>query len=434
MIKTIFTPHRFQKEIDDSWETHRFGVIVAHRRFGKSFYVLNKLIMKALQAEPDTLWFGIIVCPTLKQAKAIHWRPLEKLCRQIDGVKLHRSELTATFKNGAQIKLLGAETFDSIRGVGTDLVILDEAQHINPQSWTSVILPTLADRKGKAIIIGTPQGHNFLYKCWNHAETDDNWFRKIYTIEDTNILDKEVVEDQRKQMSEDEFNAEFMCSFESDLIGSYYAKLMGGLEEDGCIGDYPYNPHLLVHVAMDLGMADMQAIWFYQRSHNAIHLIDFYQDCDEPHQFYLKFLKEKPYIYGNVYLPFDSMQQSNEREDKKSRFRITKDFGFNAVRVKKLGLDEGINKVRMLLPRCRFDQKKCEVGIEALKQYRKQINDKMSIIDKWGKKNIVYKPEPLHDWCSHASDAFRYLAVSFKEKDAGIRPPTMRAKTWRAFS
>jgi phage terminase large subunit len=90
----------------------------------------------------------------------------------------------------------------------------------------------------------------------------------------------------------------------------------------------------------------------------------------------------------------------------KSRFEVLTTLGLTPTVCPKLSVDDGIQAVRSMLNRCYFDENNCERGIEALKQYRSA----------WDEKNKAFKLRPLHDWTSHAADAFRYLAVGFKAK------------------
>ena len=77
------------------------------------------------------------------------------------------------------------------------------------------------------------------------------------------------------------------------------------------------------------------------------------------------------------------------------------------------GLLDGINAARQTLPRCVFHPRCEEVGISALEQYRRE----------WDDDNKVFKQNPLHDWSSHVSDAFRYLSMAWKSIPPEVLPP-----------
>ena len=69
-------------------------------------------------------------------------------------------------------------------------------------------------------------------------------------------------------------------------------------------------------------------------------------------------------------------------------------------------LEDGINAVRVFRPKCWFDAEKCARGLDALKLYRVQHDDKLQAL----------RGRPVHDWTSHAADAFRYLALALDRK------------------
>ena len=145
-------------------------------------------------------------------------------------------------------------------------------------------------------------------------------------------------------------------------------------------------------------------IWFIQFLGNEVRLIDYYEASGVGLDHYAKVLKDKPYVYGQHILPHDV--EVRELGTGKSRFEILISLGLTPTVCPKLTVEDGIQAVRSMLNRCYFDRLKCDRAIEALKQYRSG----------WDEKNKAFKIRPLHDWTSHAADAFRYLAVGFKPK------------------
>lgn len=402
--RLLFRPHKYQRDIIT--QLKRFNVVVAHRRFGKTIMCVNLLIKAALQAN-HPFWTGSYLAPFYKQSKKVAWRYLKFYTQNVPGVKFYENELTAVFPNGATLVLLGANNPDALRGIGLDIVVLDEVAQMPPGVWGEVILPALSDRKGQAIFIGTPKGQNLLYEQWEFAKNDDKSFAIMYKVDETDILDPEVVADAKARMTDDEYNQEYRCSFFAANRGAYYDKLMVEARDEERIGDVPYDPRKYVHTAWDIGVTDATAIWFYQKDsvHGAIRLIDYYEMEGEGLNHYVKIIKEKPYTYGYHYAPID--MKKTEFGTGKKIIQLGKEMGIDFKVVPKVKREEGINAVRMMLPRCYFDKKKCERGILALKNYSKKWNEKMGI----------YLNEPVHDEYSHAADAFRYLAISYKEKD-----------------
>ena len=73
---------------------------------------------------------------------------------------------------------------------------------------------------------------------------------------------------------------------------------------------------------------------------------------------------------------------------------------------------DGINAARLSFHRCWFDARKCADGIEALRQYRTDFDEKLK----------DFKDTPRHDWTSHTADAFRYLAMAWRELAPQAKP------------
>ena len=203
-------------------------------------------------------------------------------------------------------------------------------------------------------------------------------------------------------MSEDQYNQEFECSFDAAVVGSYYGKLIEKAENEGRIGNVQWEPQIPVQTWWDLGIDDSTAIWFAQVLGREIRLIDYYENSGVGLDHYAKVLKDKDYVYGQHMLPHDV--QVHELSTGKSRFAFLAGLGIRGTVVRKHSVEDGINSVRSIIPRCWFDRTKCARGIEALRQYRQDWDDRLK----------AFKGRPLHDWSSHSSDAFRYGAFSIR--------------------
>lgn len=415
--KGVFRLREHQKEIINHLKRH--NVIICHRRFGKTTLAINLLIKGAMTAKHN-LWTGAYIAPTYGQAKNVSWRILKSYLPDHPDIKTNEKELKVAFPNGAIIQLLGAQNPDSLRGIGLDMCVLDEVAQMHPKTWSEVISPALADRKGQSIFIGTPKGRNLLYTIWERSSNDvKNWFRKMFKASETKILDADELEGLRKQMSEEEYEQELECSFDAAIGGAYYGKWMNEAEKDNRITKVPYDASLPVHTAWDIGVGDSTAIWFYQSDRGgAVRFIDYYEDTGEGIQYYIKVLQGKPYTYGKMYAPHD-ITVREWGSDAKTRLQIARENGINFSIISKCGIDEGIQAVRTILPKCWFDREKCEWGIESLKQYRKEFNERMG----------MFKERPVHDWTSHGADAFRYFAMSYRDKSIRRTRPK-KAKTY----
>jgi len=316
---------------------------------------------------------------------------------------------------GARISLLGAENPDSLRGIYLDGCVMDEVAQMPENVFPEVIRPALSDRKGWAAFIGTPKGHNAFYDLYEEAAASDEWLCAIYKASETGLLDDEELQAARKTMSEDQYMQEFECSWNANVPGAIYGKELEAAQADGKISKVPYDPSVRVDTWWDLGVGDSTAIWFTQTVGRAVHVIDFYEARNEGLPHYCKVLVDKKYLYGTHNAPHDI--EVRELGSGKSRREVAWDLGLNFRVVPKLPVEDGIHAAQMLIPRLWFDRDACKDGLEALRQYHRAYNERTR----------SFRANPVHDWTSHAADAFRYLAVGLREDRAGGRPPQRQA-------
>lgn len=390
----------------------RWSVLVCHRRAGKTVACINDLIRAAITCEKENGRFAYIA-PQYAQAKDIAWNYMKQYTGAIPGVSYNESELRVDFAhNGSRIRLYGTENENRLRGLYLDGCILDEYADISPTVFDLIIRPMLSDRKGWAVFIGTPAGHNAFYDKWNEALANtEDFYSVMLKASKTGIIDPDELEALKKEMSEDAFEQEYECSFEAAIKGAIFGKEMKALEDKGSITNVPYDPISEVWTAWDLGIADQTSIWFAQQVGREVRIIDFYTSSGVGIDHYVKVLREKPYIYGKHILPHDS--EKSELGSGASVIEILRSLGVRNTKVaRKTTLEDGIAKARLFLPKCVFDRKNCAFGIEALKLYRYHYDEKAR----------VQSRKPLHDWASHPADALRYLAVGFAPDAYGAQP------------
>jgi phage terminase large subunit len=389
--------------------TKRWGVCVAHRRAGKTVAAIQRLIRSAVACERAAPRCAYIA-PTYGQAKAVAWDYLKRFTRTI-ATNTHESELRVTLPNEAVIRLYGAENYDALRGIYLDDVVLDEFADMSPQAWT-VIRPTLSDRGGRALFIGTPKGRNEFWRIYDEATRDDAWFHLALRASETGILSQAELADARKALTEDQFRQEYECSFDAAVIGSYYGRILDEAQQAGRITRVSYDPATTVETWWDLGVGDSTAIWFVQRAGSEIHVIDYHEMTGEGLPYYARVLQQKPYVYGRHIAPHDIAVR--ELGTGRSRIETAADLGIAFDVAPRLPVDDGINSVRMILPRCWFDADKCKSGLEALRQYRKDFDDRLK----------AFRDKPRHDWTSHAADAFRTGCGAYEEVTQVLKPPS----------
>lgn len=388
--------------------SERFAIIVAHRRFGKTVAAINDLIRSCFVIDRPNVRVAYIA-PYLSQAKAVAWDYALEFTRDIPEIKVNHSELRIDFMNGARFRLFGADNYNAMRGLYFDAVVLDEMADFPASAWSNVIRPALADRRGSATFISTPKGKNEFWELWHEAQDDPNWFTAMLKASETSILDQDELDEARRTMGDDRYEQEFECSFEAAIQGAFYAKEMKEATEDGRITRVPYDRAASVITAWDLGIGDSTAIWFAQFVGQEIRIIDYYENSGVGLDHYAKVLLDKEYHYEQHILPHDV--QVKELGTGKSRLETLDALGIRNIEIApKLAVEDGIQAARTMIPKCWFDADNCTRGIEALRQYRRDFDEKLK----------TWRGRPLHDWTSHGADAFRYLAVGYRrESDWG---------------
>ena len=203
-------------------DNHRFRVVVAGRRFGKTHLAIRELCYYGRLPDRE-VWY---IAPTYRQAKQIVWRKLKHKLQDLKWVKkINESELSIILKNGSTIALKGADNADSLRGVGLDFMVMDEFADIDPEAWYEVLRPTLADKQGGALFIGTPKGiGNWAHDLYSMpVEFPDTWNSFQYTTIDGGNVKAEEIEAAKADLDERTFRQEFMATFETYAGRIYYA-------------------------------------------------------------------------------------------------------------------------------------------------------------------------------------------------------------------
>lgn len=213
-VDTGWRPWQHQMDAHHLMEQRRFVVLVWHRRAGKTRFSIIKLVRGALACTLRDGRFAYLA-PLLKQAKAVVWNELKKVVQDIPGCSVNEAELRVDLPNGASIRLYGADHPDSLRGLYFDGVVLDEVGQMKTEVWGEVVRPTLTDRKGWALFIGTPKGENLFSKLYYAAseDTSGEWGADLRRVEETPCLAPEEIEAARRSMAPSEFEQEYHCDF-----------------------------------------------------------------------------------------------------------------------------------------------------------------------------------------------------------------------------
>jgi hypothetical protein len=415
VIEIPYKPREHQLRVHELLDGKRFAVVVAHRRFGKTVAALNHLIREAVLNEKETPRYAYIA-PTYGQAKRVAWDYLVKYTTPLGGTN-NISELRVDFW-GRRIQLYGSDNPDSLRGQYFDGVIIDEVGDQNPKIWTDIVRPALTDRKGWCLFIGTPKGHNHFKELRDRAEKEEGWGLLEFKASETGVVDETELKAAKNEMGEDKYRQEFECSFDAAVEGSYYGQMLNELEEKKHMQEIPREELSRTFTAWDLGMGDSTSIWVAQLVGTEVRLLDYYENHGVGLDHYVKWIKDNDYLKAEHILPHDV--RVRELGTGKSRMEMLEESGLEVKIAPRMGLDDGIQAVRRLLPRCWFNVPKVQIGLNCLRNYRRDYDEK---------RKIFYE-RPLHDWSSHGSDSFRYLALGLDEGHSTWSKPINSAPKW----
>ena len=346
------------------------------------------------------------VMPTYSQGKKVIWDSITN-----DGFRIidyfpsefiaqkNNQEMKIRLKNGSLFQVIGSDNIDSLMGTNPKIVVFSEYALQDPAAW-DYIRPILKVNKGYAIFISTPRGRNHFHELCLTAKTTEGWFYERLTVNDTNVLTPEDIEEERKSgMSEELVQQEYYCSFDRGVEGSYYAQLLLEMRESGRIGSYKYDPYRLVYTSFDLGWEDATAIIYFQFHGTEIHIID----CNEFNHTRLLFVKDlllsKKYKYGQHLFPHD-VENVDGLITGTTRKEYLEDLQIPVTTVPKGSIADGIQAVRAIMTSRVYIDENCHGLIKSLENYHRE----------WDDKKKIYAQKPKHDQFSHYADAMRYLA------------------------
>jgi phage terminase large subunit len=406
-----FDPRDYQLPVLKALDQYHFKRIIQvwHRRSGKDKADFNYMIKEAQRVVGQYYYFA----PTYEQGRKIIWDNIDNDgFRMLDHIpkelikRIDSTRMIIELHCGSIIQVIGTEDPNKLVGTNPRGCVFTEFSLQNP-AVLDFIMPILMANDGWAIFNFTPRGKNHAFDLLQYAKKHPTeWWWEILTADDTKFLSQKALQSEKDRLFQKYkdyalFNQEYYCSFDAPVQGSYYGQWILEAEDQKRITKVPYNPDLPVNTAWDLGIGDSTAIWFYQQAGREVYFIDYMEMSGAGMNYYIKELRNKPYVYGEHYAPHDI--EVREFSTGKTRKEIAHALGFEFLVTPKLTLEDGIESVRRVFNRCYFDEEKCERGINALKSYQKEYDEKAA----------DYKNHPLHNWSSHGSDAFRYFAINY---------------------
>ena len=416
-MPNLIVPHNFRprdyqlpilRAIDEGYKHIYFLV---HRRGGKDVVFWNGLIKRAVENKGTHFY----LLPEHKQARKVIWdgmtndgqRFLDYIPQDIIA-GMNGQEMKITLKTGSIIQLAGTDNYDSLRGTNPKTIAYSEYAFQNPMA-REVMTPILRANGGVEMFNTTPNGNNHAKTLWDYAGQRNDWFRLSLDANHTGVFTKEALDEIRAEYIAqgkglDMFEQEYMNSWDAAIKGSFYSNELKYLEDNNHICNSVYNPDLLVYTAWDIGFSDDTAIVFYQILGKEVRIIDYHEDNGKSMSEYASVIKSKPYRYATHYFPWDAKIKA--MSSGKSTIEVAHVNGLDKIEITpQLTVQEGIQQVRAILPRCYFDKEKTFKLINSLKNYHRKYDEQRK----------AYTSNPFHDWASHGADSFRYASISIND-------------------
>ncbi len=405
ILPHIYQPRKYQLPILSALDSGIKRVVwCAHRRSGKDVTILNWCIKRLFQ-EKGTCFY---ILPTYSQGKKVIWEEMNN-----DGLRMidyfpaqiieskNQQEMKIRLINGSLFQVIGSDNIDSLVGTNPKIIVFSEYAVQMPAAW-DYLRPIVKMNGGYAIFISTPRGKNHFYDLKNIAkDNSETWFYEELPIDKTGVMTHEdFLNEIKTGMSEEKALQEYYVSFDRGIEGAFYGRLIDKAREDKRIGNVGWEPRSNVNTTWDVGFGDSTSVIFWQVVGSEVRIIDFYENQGEGMVHYAKMLQERKYLYGSHFFPHDA--GSGSIQTGKTLVTVARELGLNVTVLKRDDISVGIEAARSLLSVCFIDAIKCSHLIKCLENYHKKFNEKTN----------CYSETPVHDWSSHASDAFRYVAMS----------------------
>lgn len=404
-VNTSLKLHRFQKIVHH--DDHRFRVIVAGRRWGKTQISKISCIMAAGAKKKQLVWY---VAPTYQMARDIMWDDLKGSIPRAWCKKINETRMVIYLINGSRIHLKGADKPDTLRGVGLHFVVIDEAQDIKEETWEMVLQPTLATTNGRALFIGTPKSYNWLYHRYMLGQRGpmvederkrlvrNEWMSWQFPTITSPFIPRREIAARKRDMDPRSFAQEFEASFVTMSGRVYYA-----FDRNEHVGDFPFNPHLAIYVGMDFNIDPMSSIIIQEQPDGEIWVVDEAVLYGSNAQETADELSRRYYRFMNQISIYPDPAGNNRNHDRgETSLDILREAGFKSIfyKNKHPAIQDRVNSVNRLLRTAEG-----EIRLRVDRKCRKFIDSLEQTIYKEGTREVDKKLG-----VEHATDAFGYYA------------------------
>lgn len=392
------------------------AIEIAHRRWGKDEIVLAATCELA-HKRVGNYWHCL---PEYAQGRKALWTAVNAHTgkRRIDEAfppeiceSRNEQEMFIRLKCGSTWQIIGSDRYDATVGAGVAGIAYSEWALANPSAW-AYHRPMLEENQGWAAFITTPRGRNHAYAMYQMAKNNPRWFAELSNVHDTAALTQEQLDESLKEyialygedLGSAQFEQEYLCSFNAAILGAFFAREMLVVRQEERIVEIEPLEDRPVHTAWDIGVRDDTSIWWFQVVGTQVLILDCYSASGAGVDHFAEICHAKPWKRGIDFVPHDAKQRVWAVTGAPQRLEAMKQHGLNPQLVPNISKMDGIQAARSTLGRCVFHPRCEDIGIAALEQYRRE----------WDDEKKTFSPNEVHDWTSHLADAFRYLALSWR--------------------
>ena len=409
-------PYSHQERMFRAVSNNKHVVSIVHRRAGKDIACLQIWLLRALLR----IGTHVYLFPMLNQARSVIWNGMD-----FDGKPFisnipeclidykNDARMEIRLINGSRLVLGGSNNYDGLMGSNPVTIIYSEFALHHPLA-RQYLHPILIQNQGIEIINSTPRGKNHLWDLFETVKENPKYHIEHLSVEQTfkhdgsPIITPEMIAEAKKMgMSDETIQQEFYCSFNVGNVGSYFTREMDAMTREGRILPLRANPHLPVHSVWDLGGTDATAGILFQVEGEHVNVLALLHANNEGLKHYLdwatKLINQWGCQWGHHFMPHDVNQKHQNWEVAESRLMKARQAGWLFQVTPKLDVEDGIEAMRVLLPKLRINKTE-GLLVRALNEYQREYDFERQ----------VYANKPMHNWASHIVDAVRYLAVNYR--------------------